>query len=114
MQSYLNQYTHMASSGWLHAAGFLGQMGPTADGVNAQAQSTAQAVKSQAAPAAEAVKTQAQFAESIGPGLQPAASSGNVADSAKSAGEQLQNQLKSGSDLSHSAGTVSFHVAVLA
>lgn len=98
------------------AAGFLGQMGPTADGVNTQAESTAQAVKSQAAPAAEAVKSQAQSlapssAESVSQGVQPAASSGNIVDSAKAAGEQLQNQLTSSRDLP-SIGNVRFHASL--
>ena len=96
------------------AAGFLGQMGPTADGVNSQAESTAQALKTQAAPAAEAVKSQAQSvapssAEPVSQGLQPSASSGNIVDSAKAAGEQLQNQLKSSSDVVLSKGNVRYH-----
>lgn len=110
----------------VYGAGFLGQMGPTADGVNSQAASTAQAVKSQAAPAtqavksqaapaAEALKTQAQSlapsgAESASQGLQPPAPSGSVVDSAKAAGEQLQNQ--SGTDLVPSIGNVGSHAPV--
>ena len=89
-------------------------MGPTADGVNSQAESTAQAVKSQAAPAAEAVKSQAQSlapssAEAVSQGLQPPAASGNVVDSAKAAGQQLQNQFKSSSDMVPSIGNVRSH-----
>ena len=91
-------------------------MGPTADGVNSQAESTAQAVKSQAAPAAEAVKSQAQSlapssAESVSQGLQPPAPSGNAIDSAKAAGEHLQNQLKSSRDLP-SIGNVRFRASL--
>lgn len=103
-------------------------MGPTADGVNSQAGSTAQAVKSQAAPATEAVKSQAapaaealktqaqslapSSAESASQGLQPPAPSGSVVDSAKAAGEQLQSQLKSSTDLLPSIGNVRSHASV--
>lgn len=106
-------------------AGFLGQMGPTADGAKSQAQSTAQAVKSQAgpateavksqaAPAAEAVKSQAQdlapsTVESVTQGLQPPAPSGSAVDSVKAAGEQLRSQLKSSSEFSPGTGNVSLY-----
>ena len=77
-------------------AGFLGQMGPTAEGVKSQATPTAQAIKSQAAPAAEAVKSQAQDVasdkvEPITQGLQPSAPPSKLAETAQSAGEQLKS-----------------------
>ena len=110
-------------------AGFLGQMGPTADGAKSQAQSTAQAVKSQAGPATEAVKSQASPAadavksqaqdlapskvESVTQGLQPPAPTGTAVNSAKAAGEQLQSQLKSSSDLIPGTGNVSCHLLAI-
>lgn len=90
--------------------GFLGQMGPTAEGVKSQATPAAQAVKSQAAPAAEAVKSQAQEIapdriDSVTQGLPTSAPASKVAESAQSAGEQLQSQLKSTSDAVSSPDT---------
>ena len=67
-------------------AGYLGQVGPTADAVKEQAAPTAQAVKQQAAPAAEAVQSQAH---QIGPDspVQPGAASDSLVGSAQSAGQ---------------------------
>ena len=95
-------------------AGFLGQMGPTAEGVKSQATPTAQAIKSQAAPAAEVVKSQAQDVasdkiEPITQGLQPSAPPSKLAETVQSAGEQLQSQLKSTADSFATPDIVSKH-----
>ncbi len=92
-------------------AGFLGQVGPTAEGVKSQATPTAQAVKSQAAPAAEVVKSQAQDVasdkvEPITQGFQPSAPPSKLAETAQSAGEQL----KSTADSFATPDTVSKHL----
>lgn len=91
-------------------------MGPTAEGVKSQATPAAQAVKSQAAPAAEAVKSQAQDVapdriDSVTQGLNTPAPASKVAESAQSAGEQLQSQLKSTGDAVSSPDIVSCHRA---
>ena len=96
-------------------AGFLGQMGPTAEGVRSQATPTAQAIKSQAAPAAEVVKSQAQDVasdkvEPITQGFQPSAPPSKLAEPVKSAGEQLQSQLNSTADSLATPDIVSKHV----
>ncbi len=90
-------------------------MGPTAEGVKSQATPTAQAIKSQAAPAAEVVKSQAQDVasdkvEPITQGLQPSAPPSKLAETAQSAGEQLQSQLKSTADSFATPDTVSKHL----
>lgn len=85
--------------------GYLGQIG-----VPPGAPAAAEGVKSQAAPAAQAVKSQAQQVvpdkvEPIMQGLQPPAVPEGVAGSTQSAGEQLQSQLKSTTDLIPSPNT---------
>ncbi len=95
--------------------GFLGQMGPTAEGVKSQATPTAQAIKSQAAPAAEAVKSQAQGVasdkvEPVTQGFQPSAPPSKVVETVQSAGEQLQSQLKSTADSFATPDIVSKHL----
>lgn len=98
---------------WPFVAGFLGQVGPTTQGVKSQATPTAEAVKSQAAPAAQAVKSKAQDIapdklEPITQGLQSPTPPSQVAESAQSAGEQLQSQVKNTSDLIPSPDNVSY------
>ena len=88
---------------------------PAAEAIKSQADSASEAVKSQVAPVAEAIKSQADSAsealksqaqdvvpsqaETVTQGLQTPATWDSVTESIKAAGEQVQEQLKSSSDL---------------